>query len=171
MKTKTMLMSAVVLASFAVPAAAADVLDAKRATISAKMVVQAAKELGLTAEQHKDKGGDPHFVLKDSGTGAKSVAIFMDDCKAGMCEDVTFYADFGPVAKVKATTLNEWNHIGSKLRSKVFRSGGVDNPKGNVGMSSTVSYVGDDEYKELGMQLGLFLVEVKMLDATIAKLK
>lgn len=170
MKTK-MLMSAVVLASFALPAAAADVLDAKRATISPKMVAQAAKDLGLTAEQHKDKSGDPHFVLKGSDTGAKAIAVFMDDCKTGKCEDVTFYADFGPVPKIKAATLNEWNHIGSKLRSKVFRSGGVDDPKGSIGMASTVSYVGDDEYKELGMQLGLFLVEVKMLEATIAKLK
>lgn len=171
MNIKTMLMSTLVLASFAMPASAADLLNAKHATISAKMVMQAIKDLGLSAEQHKDKGGDPHFVLKDAGTGAKSVAIFMDDCKNGMCEDVTFYADFGPVAKVKAATLNEWNHIGTKLRSKVFRSGSVDNANGSIGMSTTVSYVGDDEYKELAMQLGLFLVEVKMMDATIAKLK
>ena len=183
MKIKTSILCAALLAAFsfngsaiaadAAPAKAAGFMkDSRQATVSAKGVRQALKDLGLTATEHKDKIGEPHFVLKDAVTGAKSVAIYMDDCdKAGRCEDVTFYADFGPVAKMKADSLNEWNHIGSKLRSKAFRSGGVDNASGNVGLATVVSYVGDHEYKKLGMQLGLFLVEAKMMDATIKNLK
>lgn len=137
---------------------------------SAKAVEQAAKSLGYSIEQHKDAKGNPHFVFKDKVEGAKSVAVFMEDCASDQCEDVTFYADFGSVPKMKATTLNEWNHVGSKLRSRAFRSGGVDNAEGPVGISSTVSYIGEGEEKELAMQLGLFLIEVKMFTATINNL-
>ena len=138
--------------------------------ISAEAVKQSLKKFGFAAEQFKDKKGNPHFVLKDKSGNEKALAIFMDDCKAGRCADVTFYADFGPVAKLKAGTLNEWNHIASKLRSRAFRSGGVDNAKGEVGLSSTVSYLSDKDDHAFGMQLGLFLVEVRMFSATIAKL-
>ena len=138
--------------------------------ISAKAVDAAIKKLGFTAEQSKDKQGNPHFVIKEKSGNEKAVAIFMSDCKAGTCEDVTLYADFGPVAKLKADTLNEWNHIGSRLRSKAFRSDGIENAAGPVGISSTVSYLDDKAAHSFGMQLGLFLVEVKMFSATIGKL-
>lgn len=144
--------------------------DTKQMAISGKAVKQALKDLRMSADEYKDSKGNPHFVIKDKVSGAKTVAIYMADCKSARCEDVTFYADFGSVPKLKPVTLNEWNHIGSKLRSKAFRSGGVDNAEGNIGLSSTVSYLGDSEYKKLAMQLGLFVAEVNMMRATIDKL-
>jgi hypothetical protein len=184
MKYTIAILSAALIATFNLPAVAADAKaeakgakptsptkDPRQSTISGQAVARAIKSLGLTADEHKDKHGDPHFVLKNATTGAQAVAIYMDDCKAGRCEDVTFYADFGPVAKLKSDTLNEWNHIASKLRSKAFRSGGVDNATGKVGLSSVVSYVNDQDYTKLAMQLGLFLVEAKMMGETIKNLK
>lgn len=159
-----------VISAASVSAHAAGASKIPHVGVSAKAVQQTIKKLGLTAEEHKDKKGNPHFVLKDKMGGEKAVAIFMDDCKAGRCADVTFYADFGPVGKLKAATLNEWNHIASKLRSRAFRSGGVDNAAGQVGISSTVSYLDDKASHALGMQLGLFLAEVKMFGATVNKL-
>lgn len=138
--------------------------------ISAAAVQQAIKKLGFESTEFKDKKGNPHFVLKDPGGNAKAVAIYMEDCKQGRCADVTLYADFGPVAKLKADTLNEWNHIGTKMRSKAFRSGGVENANGQVGIASTVSYMTDKDTHGFGMQLGLFLVEVKIFGATLSQL-
>lgn len=151
-------------------ASAAEKAKAPHVGISAKAVATAIKKLGFTAEETKDKRGNPHFVFKEKVGDEKAVAIFMEDCKANKCEDVTFYSDFGPVEKLKAGTLNEWNHIASKLRSRAFRSGGVDNAAGQVGVSSTVSYLDDKAEHSFGMQLGLFLAEVKMFSATIKKL-
>lgn len=181
MKIKTTLLAALLCSAFAGQTLAADAKDAKPAAakpaaaspgaISANAINQAIKSLGLSAAQHKDKNGDPHFVLKGFETNAKAVAIYTDDCRGGRCEDITFYADFGPAAKLNAAALNEWNHIGSKLRSKAFRSGGVDNANGSVGLAANVSFLGDGDARKLATQLGLFLVEVRMMDATIKNLK
>lgn len=158
------------IAAFAIHQASAATPEAPKVGVSAKTVATVIKKLGFTAEQVTDKKGNPHFVIKEKAGSEKAVAIFLDDCKAGKCEDVTFYADFGAVEKLKAETINEWNHIGSKLRSKAFRSQGIDNAAGPIGISTTVSYLDDKNQHSLGMQLGLFLTEVKMFSATISKL-
>jgi hypothetical protein len=169
MKFRNLAVAAVIGVIVAVSTQAAGAAE-PHVGVSAAEVSKVIKKLGLKAEQFKDAKGNPHFVLKGKFDGEKDVAIFMEDCKAGRCVDVTFYADFGAVPKMTAATLNEWNHIDSKLRSKAFRSDGIDNKNGPVGISSTVSYLDSHSSHALGMQLGLFLVEVKMFGATIQKL-
>ena len=152
------------------PSSGGSSFDDKNARISATSVAKSLNALGLKSEKFIDKNGDPHFVIAGIN-GAKSVAIFMDDCKSGRCEDVTFYADFGSAEKITPEMLNEWNHIGSKVRSRASRSNGITNTTGSLSLSTTVSFVGDHEYKKLSMQFGLFMAEILLFANTIEKNK
>ncbi len=154
---------------FAATVNIASATDIPHVGISAKTVAKTLKKLGVGADEYKDKKGNPHFVLTDS-FGAKQTAIFMEDCKKGTCEDVTFYSNFGPAEKLTADKINDWNHIGSKLRSKAFYSKGTDGKVGDIGIAATASYTADKEVHEFGMQLGLYLVEVKLFAATLKQL-
>lgn len=138
--------------------------NAVHMSISGQKVAQAIESLGLDAKQYSDKKGNPHFVISSPVKGSKSMAVFMDDCGKSGCEDVVLYSNFGKNNKVTEETMNEWNHIGSKLRSKMFRS---DNDE--VGISMAMSYYDDGEIDKVAMLIGLFVIETKWASDTLSQ--
>ncbi|MBF0383987.1 MAG: hypothetical protein HQL69_23465 [Magnetococcales bacterium] len=132
--------------------------NAEMAT-TAGSVAEAFNKLGYKSSWHRDSRGNPHLVLKNPPAAAKEVAIFFDDCGPHGCEDITFYANFGPSSKATLERINNWNHIGSKTRSKAFISSNGGNP---VGLSHTVSFFGRHDEKKIGLSAGLFILEIKL---------
>lgn len=140
-------------------------------SVTAESVKAAVTRLGHKVTEYKDVNGNPHFVFDETVENVKSIAVFMEDCGSAGCMDVVLYADFGVVENVKAEQLNNWNHIGSMERSKVFRSDSVDGD-GPVGLSLAISFLGESELDQdkLAMQIGLFLVEVGVFSSQIDRL-
>lgn len=130
--------------------------------VSAGTVAMAVRALGHDVKRHTDKEGNPHFVVTDKIAGAESVAIFMDDCGTAGCEDLVLYANLGKKGSLSADQMNAWNHISSKLRSKVGRS---DN--GEIAQSMTLSFYDDQDHKKMAMMIGMFFAEVTMMSATL----
>jgi hypothetical protein len=140
-------------------------------SMTAKTIKSAVTRLGHNVTEYKDIKGNPHFVFDKTVENVKDIAIFMADCGGAGCMDVVLYADFGVTKKIKSEQLNTWNHISNMQRSKAFRSGGVDSD-GPVGLSMAVSFLSDSELDQdkLGMQIGLFLVEVGIFSGAIDNL-
>ena len=123
-------------------------------TSSVVTVVNALDKLGFSAEQFEDIEGEPHLVLSSRVDGVEDVAVYFDDCDSrGYCEDVTYYANYGK-NDVSLERLNAWNHIGSKNRSKAFKSS-----DGSVGLSLTVSMLPAKDFVANGSLAGQFLLE------------
>ena len=133
-----------------------------RMAVSATTVLGAIRALGSDAQSHLDVDGEPHLVFTDSVGGANDVAVFMDDCGPAGCEDVTLFAAFSPNEAVTDAVLNQWNHVSSRVRSKAARS---DN--GDITLSMPMSFYSDDDHRQLSMLIGLFLVEVNFMTATM----
>lgn len=134
--------------------------DADRA-ISGTTISMALKSLGLDAKKTTDIKGNPHFYMNDIN-GAKSIGVFMQDCGTAGCEDIILYADLGK-AKVSDDTINEWNHVGSKLRSKMSRSS-----NGSIGISMPMSFYTDKDHEKVATLMGLFAVETKLASDTLS---
>lgn len=134
--------------------------------VSAATVSKAISKLGYKVVEHDDKKGRPHLVIQDKVSGAKAVAFFMDDCGNAGCEDIIAYAEFDKNDKLNLDTINEWNHIGTMLRSRLSRSKG-----GEIGLSMPISFLSDKDEYRISMLIGLFIIETKMLSATLDNLK
>jgi hypothetical protein len=128
------------------------------------IIRSAIESLGASVQSYEDAEGDPHFVLDSEIGSAQSIAIFTDDCGEAGCEDITLYAAFPANQSIGHELINEWNHISSKLRSRAAHSS-----NGELTLSMTVSFLSDAEQKKLAMLIGLFMVEVNMMSATIDK--
>lgn len=140
--------------------------ESERFSIKASTVKAAIEQLGYSVSEHKDADGNPHLVIEDGPSFTKGMAVFMADCGSAGCEDLVFYADFGPSAKATPAMLNEWNHPSTNVRSTAFRSGdaGGDGP---VGLSMAASFYDDSEQTKVAWLAGLFVVEVNMFGASL----
>ena len=125
-----------------------------------KMVADAFEKLGYPTTTHKDSRGNPHLVLDKPPSYTDDIAVYFDDCGLKGCEDITFYASFGSSTKATLESLNEWNHIGTKTRSKAFIS--KDSQGKPVGLAHTVSFYGPGDAEKIGMSAGLFILEAKL---------
>ncbi|UUX51465.1 YbjN domain-containing protein [Nisaea acidiphila] len=134
--------------------------------MKAPIVKAAIEELGYKVSEHKDKDGNPHLVIEDAPDFTKGVAVFMADCGKAGCEDLVFYADFGPSKTATMEFLNEWNHPASNLRSTAFKSGTVSGD-GTIGISMPASFFDDSEQAKVSWLAGLFMVEVSMFGASL----
>jgi hypothetical protein len=129
----------------------------QRPMTSSEAVKVAIQALGHKATEHLDIQSEPHLVLTSDVDGAEEIAVFFDDCDSfGICEDITYYANFGSVS-VSNARLNAWNHINSKNRTKAFRS-----DDGSVGVSYTISFLSPERFNANGMLAGLFLLEAEI---------
>jgi hypothetical protein len=156
----TTLLSLAIFSASASASASASVENVSTENI----VASALDKLGHKFKRHLDIEQEPHLVLVSNISGVKQTAIYFDDCNyRNQCEDVTFYSDLGKI-KVSDTKLNAWNHINSKMRSKVFR-----NNDGTVGMSMTVSFIDHEDVAAIDMLTGLFILESELLAHTVNK--
>jgi hypothetical protein len=129
---------------------------------SSDAVKGSIQALGHKVSEHLDIEQEPHLVLTSKVDGVNDVAVFFDDCDSfGICEDVTYYANFGKT-KISEDSLNAWNHINSKNRTKAFRS-----EDGSVGISYTVSFLSPEERKAHGILAGLFLLEAEIFSVML----
>lgn len=133
-------------------------------SVNSETVLGAIRALGMDATIHEDVDGEPHFVFSDTIATASQAAIFMDDCGAAGCEDVTLYASFPASEGMTDSVFNEWNHITSRLRSKAAYS---DN--GEITLSLPISFYSDQDQRKLSMLIGLFVTEANFMSATINK--
>lgn len=140
--------------------------ESERFSIKASTVKAAVEQLGYSVSEHKDADGNPHLVIEDGPSFTKGMAVFMADCGSAGCEDLVFYADFGPSEKATTALLNEWNHPASNLRSTAFRSGDADGD-GPVGISMVASFYDDSEQTKVAWLAGIFVVEVNMFGASL----
>jgi len=127
------------------------------------IVTDAFNRLGYKVEFHHDAVGRPHVVVLHGSKDIKGMAVFFEDCHLAGCEDVTFYADFGPVKNFGFKEANRWNHPNDRLRSKAFVSTLTEgNP---VGISMTVSFLDESDAEKMAWNVGMFLLEAEIFIA------
>lgn len=162
------LLAAGAMLVFGTVSASAGPGDDPSTSVKAETVQAALTQLGYATRMYTDVEGEPHIVVTDKPGNVSRMAVFFADCGSWGCEDLTFYAGYPSTGKATMELMNEWNHIASNLRSRASISGNGPNPRGEPGISMTVSFMSDADVDKIAWLAGLFVVETQMFASSLA---